>query len=183
MTNLVSVTTVLKPYSNFSMISPEVLELASERGSLVHSLLARYATGLMIFPEEVTPEVAGYYQSGQRWLDKFVVAVHEVEVEWVHPLHKYMGHPDIVCSLNGGQGKSLIDWKSGAIILPTWPVQVAAYRELAEKNGHQIARVGCVRIKKDGKVPKLDEFTGTMAADYAVFLCVLTCWKRLVKDD
>ena len=54
---LPSVTTVLKPYSNFSMISPEVLELASDRGSLVHSLLARYATGLMIFPEEVTPEV------------------------------------------------------------------------------------------------------------------------------
>lgn len=181
MTRLPSVTRILKPYSDFSMISPEVLELASERGSLVHSLLARYATGLMIFSEEVTPDVAGYYQSGQKWLDKFVVAVHAVEVEWVHPLHKYMGHPDAVVTLKGDQSKTLIDWKSGAIILPTWPVQVAAYRELAEKNGHQIARVGCVRIKKDGKMPKLDEFTSTMASDYSVFICALTCWKRFTK--
>lgn len=174
---LPSVTTVLQPWSDFSMVRPEVLERAAQNGELVHSLLARHLLGLEVFPEEITPEVAGSFASGRRWADKFVKAVHLVEKELEDKIHGYQGHPDLICTMKGDQGQSLWDWKNG-VFMVAHAVQLGGYYGLALNAGFEIKRAGCIYLNKAGKMPKVHETTGILAQDLAVFRCALTCFRR-----
>jgi len=173
---LVSVTTVLKPWSIFDKIEPTVLEAASVRGQEVHSLLGQYL--LDAWSTEIPPGVMGYYDSGRRWIDRYVAEALAVEEEFTDELHGYKGHPDLVCTLKGGEGKCLIDLKTGAVPQLSWPLQIGGYRGLVEKAGHLIVRAGCLRLRKDGKLPLMDEYTKTMATDQAKFYMALTVWKH-----
>jgi hypothetical protein len=179
---LPSVTQALKPWSNFDFVKPEVLKQASEDGTAIHSLLFRHLKALMIFPEEITPEIEGYFTSGRRWADKHIMAVHLAEMELRDELRGYLGHPDLIVTLRGDQDKSLWDWKR-AVPVPTHPIQIGGYYGLAQKNGHEVRRAGCVYLRPDGKMPNLSrgEFTSTVNHDYHVFLCCLTAYKYFQK--
>ena len=177
---LVSVTQVLKPWSNFAFVKPEVLEAACSRGDLFHSLMFRHAMGLMIFPEEPEP-IQGYFDSGRRWFDRHVLQVHAAEVELIDKLLGVIGHPDLICTMKGDQGRSLADYKTGVVALPTHRPQLGGYYGLANKAGHDIKRVGCIHPRKDGKVALVREFTKTMNFDYSIFICALNVYKFLTK--
>ena len=180
MSRLVSVTTVLKPYSDFSAIRPEVLERAADNGELVHSLLARHLLGLEIFPDEITPEIAGHFNSGRRWADKYLLRAVLVERELVDEDWNYIGHPDLIGELRGDQGLlSLWDWKR-AMYQITHAVQLGGYYGLARKAGYDVRRVGPLYLHKDGKIPNVSkhETTSTREQDLAVFRCALTVWRR-----
>ena len=175
-----SVTTALHPYSDFSKIPPSVLANAADQGDIVHSLLARHLLGLMIFPDEITPEVIGHFNSGRRWADKYLLKAVLVEGELVDEVRQYTGHPDLIGELKGDHGLlSLWDWKR-AMYQITHAVQIGGYCGLAWKNKYDVKRAGPLYLRKDGKVPDVSktETTSTMRADYAVFLCALMCWKR-----
>ena len=175
---LPSVTTVLKPWSNFAFVKPEVLELASADGTAIHSLLFRHIKGLMVFSEEVTPAIEGYYDSGRRWADKHILTVHLAEEELRDDLRGYLGHPDLIVTLRGDQGKSLLDWKRAVPVL-THPIQIGGYYGLAIRNGYEIERTGCVYLQKNGAMPNIGrgETTKTVQHDYAVFLSCLIAWR------
>jgi hypothetical protein len=179
-TRLPSVTTVLAQYSNFDFVKPEVLEAACDRGDLFHSLMFRHATGLIIFPEDPKP-IQGYFDSGRRWFDKHVLQVHAAEVELKDELRGVIGHPDLICTLIGDQGRSLWDYKTGGAYLPTHPLQLGGYYGLANKEGHDIKRVGTVHPRKNGKMPLLRESTSTMNHDYSLFICALNLYKYFQK--
>ena len=175
-----SVTTVLHPYSDFSKIPPSVLQNAADQGEIVHSLLARHLLGLAIFPDEITPAVLGHFNSGRRWADKYLLRAVLVEGELVDEVQGYVGHPDLIGELRGDNGDlSLADWKR-AMVQRTHAVQLGAYYGLAKKAGHDVRRVFPLYLRKDGKIPDVSktETTTTMQADYAVFLCALTCHRR-----
>ena len=180
MPKLVSVTQALQPWSNFSFVKPEVLEAACSRGDLFHSLMFSHAMGLMIFPEEPEP-VQGFFDSGRRWFDRHVLQVHAAEVELKDELRKYMGHPDLLCTLKGDEGRSLWDYKSGIAQLRTHPIQVGGYYGLANKAGHDIKRGGCIHPRKDGKMAVMRETTSTLNHDLNVFLCCLTAYHYFQK--
>ena len=177
---LPSVTTILNPWSDFSQIRPEVLELAADRGELVHSLLARHLLGLEIFPGEITPEVMGHFNSGRRWADKYLLRTVLVERELVDEDWNYIGHPDLIGELRGDQGVlSLWDWR-GATYQITHAVQLGGYYGLARKAGYDVRRVGPLYLRKDGKVPNVSkhEPTSPREQDSAVLRCALTVWWR-----
>lgn len=176
---LPSVTTILRPWVNFDNIRPSVLENAADQGEIVHSLLSRHLLGFDIFPEEITPEVSGHFNSGRRWADKFLLKILLVESELKDEVQGYKGHPDLICILKGDREPSLWDWKR-ALPTITHPVQIGGYYGLGWKAGHEIRRTGPIYLRKDGKIPNLSktETTKTVQSDYAVFLCALTCYKR-----
>src|SRR5208337_80491 len=137
---LVSVTTVLKPWSIFDKIEPTVLEAASVRGQEVHSLLGQYL--LDAWSTEIPPGVMGYYDSGRRWIDRYVAEALAVEEEFTDELHEYKGHPDLLCILKKEEGESLWDFKTGAVAQLTWPLQIGGYKGLVEKAEYRLARAG-----------------------------------------
>ena len=179
MTKLPSVSRILKPFSDFSAIRPEVLENAADQGEIVHSLLARHILGLEIFPDEITAEVEGYFNSGRRWCDRHLLKALLVEEVLKDFTQGYLGHPDLIGVLKGDPDPSLWDWKR-AVYQLTHAVQIGGYYGLGRKAGYAIRRCGPIYLRKDGKMPNVSksETTGTVNQDYAVFLAALMCWRR-----
>src|SRR5208337_938845 len=153
---LVSVTTVLKPFSDFSMIRAEVLERAGDEGEIVHSLLARHVLGLEIFPDEIIAEVEGYFNSGRRWTDRHLLKALLVEQELRDETQGYIGHPDLIGVLKGDPDPSLWDWKR-AQPQDTHAVQIGGYYGLGRKAGYAIRRCGPIYLRKDGKMPNVSK--------------------------
>ena len=171
-----SVTEVISAHSDFSMVPPDVLNLACQRGSDVHELCALYAQKLWI--PDIPVNLAGYFQSFKLWYDQFVEEVILVEGELRDEELQYCGHPDFIGRLKGDAGLILIDWKTAAALSKIWRLQVAGgYRGLAEKNGYPITRVASLRPQKDGKPAKFQEYYRTMAYDLSIFLAELSVWR------
>lgn len=171
---LPSVTTILSPWSDFSRVPDDVLAHAAERGTLVHQACACRLIGLWSFPVPV--EIRGYLDSFEQWMP-VVADVVLCEEELADHDYGYMGHPDLICRLQGDDALSVIDFKTPLSKSKSWRPQLAAYRELAVKRGHDVRRVMSVRLKKDGGRPIVNESTGTVAHDFAVFRNALACWK------
>lgn len=175
MTDFPSVTTVLKPYMDFSMVPPEVLEAACARGTEVHDLCAAHALNLWV--SEIPGRAAGFHQSFVRWFDSYVAEVHLVEERIVHEALGYHGQLDLLITIKGDHGPSLWDLKTGAGLLPWWSLQVAAYDALARLQGFNPIRRGSIRLDRQGKRPKLTEYTGFMERDFSIFMSALNVWR------
>lgn len=175
---LPSVTTVLSLWSNFDFVKPEVMEAACADGTAIHSLLFRHLQGLMIFPEEITPEVEGYFTSGRKWADKHIDRVILAEAELRDELHQYLGHPDLLVVLRGDPDPSIWDWKR-AQPQRSHPIQIGGYFGLGKKREPGLRRAGLIYLNKDGKMPNVSkgETTSTVHHDYSVFLACLTAWR------
>jgi hypothetical protein len=171
---LPSVTQVLAPFVDYSRVPAHVLEAASERGSRVHAICAAKLLGVWHPP--VTADVAGYVRSFEGWA-RVVSDVVLVEPELEDTALGYCGHLDLVCRIRGDKGATIVDLKTPATCMLSWRAQLAAYRNLAETNGHQISRVFSLRLDKAGGRAKVDEYTGTVRADFAGFLSALNAFR------
>ncbi len=169
---LPSVTAVISPWADFSGIAPEVLENAARRGTDVHRICGCIAQGVW-FPE-IPQDCAGFIESFRGWFP----VVEEVvlsEGELSDAALGYCGHPDLICRIRGDRALTLIDFKTPATKSPLWRAQLAAYKHLAVVNGYEVERVGSLRLKRDGKAPIFDEYTGGSAMDLAGFVAALNC--------
>lgn len=167
--NLPSVTSILQPWADFSGIAPDVLENAARRGTAVHRICGCITQGLW-FPE-IPEDCTGFVESFRSWFP----VVEEVvlsEGELADTALGYCGHPDLICRIRGDRTLALIDFKTPASKNPLWRAQLAAYKRLAVVNGYEVARVGSLRLKKDGGRPIFDEYTDS-ATDLAGFVAAL----------
>lgn len=172
MGGLPSVTRVLAPWTDFSRVPTDTLAAAADRGTRVHRACTAIVQGCWpLTANDVLP----YVSSFEQWV-KNVADVILTETELIDPSYGFMGHPDLICRLKDGN-VWLIDLKTPAAVAKSWRVQLAAYRRLAEVNGHRIDRTATLRLSKDGKHPILDETTATNASDLAVFLNCLSAFK------
>lgn len=146
---LPSVTTVLSPFSDFSMIRPEVLKLAAERGTRVHAACAIYAKALWA-DYALYPGDRPFFDSFLNWVNTAGIEFISVEEEFTDSGLGYMGHPDAVVYIPGDQGLTIIDYKTPMSISRSWHPQIAAYAHLARKNGHDVRRGLAVRLRKNG---------------------------------
>ena len=176
-----SVTQVLSPFADFSKIPEGVLEYAAWRGTEVHRLCACYAKGLPIIGE-VKPSCAGFLLSYQQWFDRCVEKVHLVEAELTHPAYGYCGHPDLIATLRGDPGPTMIDLKTPAVESPTWKGQLSAYDELARVNDRPVIRCGSLMLKRDGGIAKFKEYKRD-GRDLAAFLAALTAFRFFGGDN
>lgn len=175
---LPSVTQVLGHYSDFSGIPESVLENAARRGTKVHAICSSHIQNLWI--PEVPEDCAGFFESFKAWADGMIEDVIACEVELVHPIFQYVGHPDMIVRLKGDTTLTVLDLKTPAQKQKVWRYQVAAYKQLIESNDlGEIGRGMCLRLKKEGGAPIVDEYTTTMTADFQIFLAALTAHNHL----
>ena len=167
-----SVTQVLRPWSDFSRINPEVLEVAANRGQEVHAICSGIAKGLWV--PDIPESCAGYVASFRQWFEQHVASVEFAEKELVDTTYGFQGHPDLLVTIKGDAGGMLLDLKTPRAPALSWRPQVAAYVHLARLNGYHVIRGGCLRLSPEGGPPILDEYTKTLNQDFNIFRCALT---------
>jgi hypothetical protein len=169
-----SVTQVISPYKDFSRVPEYRLVAAQDRGSDFHILAATYLMSGWI--PEIPPQVNGYFQSFTRWAETYVAEVIWVEKTLIHPVLRYQGTPDALIKIRGDHGLTLPDWKTPITFDKAWIVQTAAYKELVEKNGWPVARIGTLQPHPEGKIAKFQEFTRSLNLGLSVFISAVNCW-------
>ncbi len=172
-----SVTQALQPFMDFSKVPPDVLQSAADRGSEVHAICACIAKKLWVV-DEVPDNCLGYVESFVGWFDSMVEDVILAEERLYDHSLGFHGMPDLICRIRGDSGLSLVDYKTGKVVMPTWAVQIAAYRHLAIKAGHPVHRVLCLRLSADGKPPIINESTKNMNQLFNVFVSALNCYRH-----
>jgi len=120
------VSDVLKPFRNFSMISPEVLENAALRGEKVHKYCELYASNMLF--EDVSKECEGYVKSFKEWFDSNNVKPLYMEKRLNCPENMITGRFDMIAMINDEY--YLIDLKTSAKPSLAWDLQLAAYKML-----------------------------------------------------
>lgn len=170
-----SVTQILIPWSDFSKVPQHTLDEAIRRGLAVHRSCAAYASNLWSPPLEEQHQ--GYFESFKKWFGSTVEEVIAVEPELVHPVYQYVGHPDLIARLKGDKCFTLVDYKTPAAQQKSWKVQLAAYVELGSQTEYKPERTIALRLNKEGKMPIINEYTGTLAADFSIFLACLQAYK------
>ena len=167
--NYPSVTTILSPYVDFSMVPEHVLSRATERGSKVHAICAAILQGLWV--PEIDPECAGYIASFQAWKEQFVEEVIFVEKELTDPTYGFMGHLDFFGRLKR-LGYALLDWKTPITLYKAWRLQMAGYNRLLEVEREQVDVVASLQLDPNGGIPKMVRYENS-AQDFNIFLGLL----------
>ena len=168
-----SVTEILDPWADFSMIRPDVLEHAAGRGSRVHAFIAADLKGEWM--PGIDADCQGYFDSYRRWADKMVDAVIYVERELVHSVLGYQGHLDLFARIKNKQ-MAVIDWKTPVAESKPWGPQIAGgywallvdYKFVVNPGG-----ACAVMLSPKGKMAKLIDYTPVQAQCEAVFLSAL----------
>jgi hypothetical protein len=168
-----SVTEILKPWSDFSMIPPHILEAAAVRGTAVHDACATIARGLPVL--SMPQNIEGYVASYQRWFDLMVDEVLLVEERLVDTDFGYHGEPDLIIKAKTGV-IILVDNKTPVQLLKTWQIQCAGYWNLAAKQGIKPDKCGSLRLHPDGKAAKMEYYTNNLK-DFNLFLQALNLYR------
>ena len=152
-----TVTEILSPFVDYSHVPPDRLEMAAERGSLVHAAIKSHLLGLYCPP--LRNDSQGYFDSFRRWADKMIDTVIFVEKELADFEFGFIGHPDFLGILKGDNGfASLEDWKTPLVESKTWEAQVAGgYWHLVGKAYSNVKRCGAIMLDPKGKIAKMKE--------------------------
>ena len=115
--------------ADFSRVPQARLEYARMRGEALH-LSIRYHHEWTLDEASLHPDVKPGFEAYLRFLADTSHEPIASEIELVHPAWQYIGHPDRVGLMNGGQ-RVLLDWKF-TDSFHFWPAayQLAAYRML-----------------------------------------------------
>jgi len=162
-----SVTQILKPLTDFSMVPKDVLERASQFGRAVHKACELSDLGNL---EEATldsvlyPYLAGWKKFSREHAVKWVI----IERPLYSDMHKYAGTPDRFGTVDGKA--AVVDIKSSTSLYPAVGPQLAAYKNLVPGSPPICRRIG-VLLKPDGNY-ELKEYTDR--DDWSLFLSLLT---------
>ena len=169
------VTEILKPFTNLEYVPREVLDRAATRGTKVHALCAGIAEGAWIPDASIDPEHVGYVQSFVKWHLAQVKEFMVIEKRFADEHLYYTGQVDFVVMGTDDQ-IWLVDIKTSTKHQKTYPVQMAAYRELLALHGIKTHGAMLVFLDKDGEFPDIDVLENT-EGEFSVFLAALECHK------
>lgn len=132
---------------------------ACDRGTAVHLLIEKHLRGKPIYPHELTPQIAPYWDSLQPCLEA-IRWFHYIE-EFVHHREKrYAGTLDAVVSLRGKV--TLTDWKTTGNIKNlssqkrNYKLQLCAYAAaLEDTHGFKVEQAALVVAHPDGPATEL----------------------------
>lgn len=169
-----NVTKVLAPLTDYSMIAPDKLRIAQEKGNAVHQYVEMHSKGMTeeyTWPDWMMPVM-------QEW-ERFVVDAKfkllESEYQMYHGLYKYAGTVDLVGIMHGE--KVIIDIKRSFLAGGVIGLQLAAYLDLyAYKNQTWSSGVKRYALKLNETGPyKVEEFKDK--SDFNEFLACLAFWR------
>lgn len=142
------VTEVLSMFSDFSMVDPDVMQKAKDRGTEVH----RQCDNVMLeYSWDTDSAYRGYLQSFKLWAKgrTFIPK----------PGRFYDDEMMVSGELDGiyetPEGLVLIDIKTSLRESKTWKLQTSAYSYMAKKHGFDIHRIEVLKLDKEGKPPKV----------------------------
>lgn len=168
---LPSVTEILGPLQDFSMIRPEVLEAAREFGQHVHDACDLFDRGELDW-QSLDPSLVPYVEGWKLFIEESGAVVIGSETQVVHEKLGYAGSPDKV--LAWGNRIVIPDLKATAIVPKTVGAQTAAYAEAYHSmHGGKKPERYCIHLQ-DGKYrthPRKDP------ADWSLFVSALNCWR------
>jgi len=164
------VTEVISPFLEFP-VSNNTLELACERGKLIHKYCVAELKDLFV-PEY--GELEGYINSFRSLLP---VKLIKAEFEVKHEQFGYIGHPDMLVEWKGERW--LWDLKTAEVANKAWIMQLSAYY-YALPEELKPDKVAAVRLKKDGKPAIVDTiFIDDLNKGFQAFLNFLNGWRYL----
>ena len=121
------VSEIVSCFSGIDRIPPQVLKDAAHRGEMVHRMIEGFFKGIGA-PDSCDP-FRPYYDSFKALYDKKPFIPAWMEQRFFSRSMMITGKPDIMTD----DGR-LIDYKTGASIQKSWPVQLAGYRKLLNEN-------------------------------------------------
>ena len=174
------VTAITNVYPQFQGIPARILEYASLRGTIVHKSCEAYCRGL--FVAHLPDETKGYVTSFKRWFDRYVKEVYLVEDRLCDHSLCITGQLDLLCRLIDDT-VLIVDFKTPVLHSPTWPLQIAAYRHLAnlKENNAGWPHVQCgatLQLHKEGKEAKANLYEDT-PMDFKHFISALSLYRYL----
>ena len=174
-----SVTEILDPYVDLSMVKKAVLEYAKVRGKIVHGVCAGVAKfGIAIN----TPEkYQGYVQSFQIF-HQDLESVEMIEERIFNDAIRLCGQPDLVAKRFNERLERVWEIKTPISVYPTWKGQISAYKWLYEqKTGRLTDTPGHIRLRENGGDPIVTLLTPEeYEEELRMFFSILTAYHHYV---
>jgi len=154
-----SVTDILGLLSKFDQVPPDLLAEAQARGTAVHAWAHKWVQGIDT-TFALHEAYHGYTRSFLKWWDVRVrdhERVQDSEMTlYSQTTPRFHGTSDLLVFLQGDDFPTVIDLKTSVSTdSKLWPMQVAAYRQLAvECLGLERVGVGTLQLKSTGALPK-----------------------------
>ena len=168
-----NVTRILAPLVDYSMVRPEVLELARQKGQAVHAMADLWAKNDLAedkLPEWMKPVLAEWL----KFVDDTGLKVVASEKKVYHPIYGYAGAFDARATMRGMLGHGMLDLKRSFMAGKVTGLQTAAYAEAENAEGYtrdtRVRWRAALKLREDGPY-RLEIFDD--ANDFSVFLAAL----------
>lgn len=168
-----SVTTILSPLIDYSMVHPEVLERGRQLGSAVHRMTELYDLD-DLDESSLSPDMKNYLIGWKKFRENTDFIPDTIEKRMFHPKHQYCGTSDRTGVIRGQ--KAVIDIKKMMSLGAVIGVQLAAYQAMHNLESAEITHRYALGLRPDGTY-RLQQFNNP--SDFAVFLSLLNIrnWK------
>lgn len=167
------VTEILRPFTSYDQVPPQILEKAAARGTTVHALCAAIAKDAWIPDAMIGEDHLGYVNSFRKWSEAQVKSFEIIEKRYADDVVQYTGQLDFV--IKGMDNLLyLVDLKTSARPQKTYPVQMAAYKNLLTLQGIKIEGAMLVYLNKAGDFPDI-HLLHDMQEEWDVFMAAIVC--------
>ncbi len=169
-----SVTQILSPMLDFSMVRQDVLIRAQQLGTAVHRMTELYDKDDLDI-DSLSGELRPYLSGWIRFKTECEFEPATIETRIYHPLHGFSGTSDRTGLIRGRM--SVIDIKKMATLGPVIGIQLAAYQALHSLDGPKILDRYALGLRQDGTY-RLKPYADRL--DFPAFLSLLTLknWKE-----
>ena len=174
-----SVTEILQPYVDLSMVKAEVLELAKIRGTIVHAISAGIARfGIAV---NTPQQYQGYVKSFQHF-HREIEDIEMIEERIFNDAIRCCGQPDLVAKRYTDRIERVWDIKTPVAVYPTWKGQIAMYKWLYEqKTGRLTDMPGHIRLRENGNPPIITLLSPEeYETELRMFFSILTAYHHYV---
>jgi len=150
------VSDILRPFSDYSHIDPNVLQAKCDIGTKVHQAIADLIKGDFPCPGQ---KGVGYFESYERWNNIIRPKVICSEERYFNEEKMITGQIDALMLLPGDDVPVLVDFKTSANEAETWIMQAHLYGYLVEKTGKAISpRYVFLKLNKYGLAPTVFQY-------------------------
>lgn len=170
---LPSVTQVLAPLVDFSMVPKDVLERAQALGTAVHRMTELYDND-DLDEESLSDELRPYLDGWKKFRAECQFEPVTIEHRMSHPVYRYAGTSDRTGVIKGRL--AVLDIKKMMVLGPHIGPQLAAYEKLHQSEGLNVLDRVALGLRPDGTY-RLKQYADPL--DWQCFLSHLTIrnWK------
>lgn len=182
---LPSVSEIIKPIVDLSMVPEARLEFARDRGTAVHKATELLDKGTLDLDSVDEVHVLPYLKAYELFKREYQFAVERNEAPVFFPQRGFAGTPDRAGTLllarpgyRTGRVRAVVDLKTVAEMSPVIGVQLSGYQLLLESEGIKTdARIG-VQLRSDGTYR-----VRSFGSEVPTFLSLLTIWNWRQKHE